>query len=193
MKMCRRADIGTPANASWRATPLPQSMTYAVSFATTTCAGAELALRGRGPPPVPRRISLVPTLYAPSERRNVVTISAERELSRFVYLGDADLRITGHSSSGVRVSAMLQGTTDRGRRVILRGPAVYPGRPFEVFDYRSPSRQEHPVGRAPDARWAPVEDVRIGSVPKRVENPTRIFRSRRSHFCVTRMVSGRLL
>src|SRR5262245_25519404 len=76
--MCRRADIGTPANASWRATPLPQSMTYAVSFATTTCAGAELALRGRGPPPVPSRISLVPTLYAPSERRNVVTISAER-------------------------------------------------------------------------------------------------------------------
>ena len=35
--------------------------------------------------------------------------------------------------------------------------------------YRSPSRQEHPVGRAPDARWAPVEDVRIhhrrGHVP----------------------------
>src|SRR5262245_56311005 len=76
--MCRRADIGTPANASWRATPLPQSMTYDVSFAMTTCAGAELALRRRGPPPVPRRISLVPTLYASSERRNVVTISAER-------------------------------------------------------------------------------------------------------------------
>src|SRR5262249_10501469 len=98
------------------------------------------------------------------------TRERERHFQRFprsVYLGDAGLRITGHTSSGVRVSAMLQGTTDRGRRVILRGPAVYPGRPFEVFDYRSPSRQEHPVGRAPDARWAPVEDVRIGSVPKR--------------------------
>src|SRR5262245_55077370 len=56
---------------------------------------------------------------------------------------------------------MLQGTTDRERRVILRSPAVYLGSPFDVSAYRSPSRQEHPVGRAPDAGWAPVEDVRI--------------------------------
>ena len=50
--MCRTVDSGTPAKASWRPTPLPQSMTYASSFAMITCAGAELALLGRGPPPV---------------------------------------------------------------------------------------------------------------------------------------------
>src|SRR6267143_2838213 len=67
MKTCRSFASGTPANASWRATPLPQSITYAVSFATITCADAELAFRGRGPPPVPRRISLVLAL-CPSPR-----------------------------------------------------------------------------------------------------------------------------
>src|SRR5690348_1103194 len=49
----------TPATTSCRATPSPQSITYAVLFVTITCADAELALRGRGPPPVPRSMSRV--------------------------------------------------------------------------------------------------------------------------------------
>src|SRR6267143_2142652 len=59
MKTCRSLVSGTPAKTSWRATPLPQSIMYATSFETMTCAGAELAFRGRGPPPVPRRMSFV--------------------------------------------------------------------------------------------------------------------------------------
>jgi hypothetical protein len=47
---------------SCRATPLPQSMTYAVLLLTMTCADAELTFLGRGPPPVPRRINLVVAL-----------------------------------------------------------------------------------------------------------------------------------
>src|ERR1700704_2024517 len=34
-------------------------MTYAALFLMMTCADAELAFRGRGPPPVPSRMSLV--------------------------------------------------------------------------------------------------------------------------------------
>src|SRR5256885_3363385 len=39
-------------------------MTYAASFRMMTWAEAELAFRGRGPPPVPRRISLVLAVWA---------------------------------------------------------------------------------------------------------------------------------
>ncbi len=59
MKTCRSLVSGTPAKTSWRATPFPQSITYATSFETMTCADAELTFRGRGPPPVPRRMSFV--------------------------------------------------------------------------------------------------------------------------------------
>src|SRR5690349_16298667 len=59
---------GTPANTSCRATPSPQSITYAALFATITCADAELAFRGRGPPPVPRRMSLVRSAWTPADR-----------------------------------------------------------------------------------------------------------------------------
>ena len=38
---------------------MPQSMTYAALFLMMTWADAELAFRGRGPPPVPSRMSLV--------------------------------------------------------------------------------------------------------------------------------------
>src|SRR5258708_3687198 len=57
--MCRNVGRGTSARTSCRATPLPQSMTYAVLLLMMTWADAELDFRGRGPPPVPRRISLV--------------------------------------------------------------------------------------------------------------------------------------
>src|SRR5882762_4110102 len=57
--MCRTVRSATSANTSCRATRLPQSMTDAVLLLMMTCADAELAFRGRGPPPVPRRISRV--------------------------------------------------------------------------------------------------------------------------------------
>src|SRR6185312_11111605 len=56
---------GTSAKTSCLATPLPQSITYAVLFVMMTCAEADLAFRGLGPPPVPRRTSRVFVL-APS-------------------------------------------------------------------------------------------------------------------------------
>src|SRR5438874_9473540 len=61
--MWRSVGSGTSAKTSWRATPLPQSMTYAALFLTITCADAELAVRGRGPPPVPSRMSLVAIVW----------------------------------------------------------------------------------------------------------------------------------
>ena len=61
--MCRNLTSGTPAKISCRATPFPQSITYAVSLAMITCAAAELAFLGRGSPPVPRSISLVRLLF----------------------------------------------------------------------------------------------------------------------------------
>src|SRR5688500_5995577 len=67
MKTCRGAVSGTPAVTSCRATPSPLSITYAVPLATITWAGAELTFLGRGPPPVPRRMSLVPA--PPASRR----------------------------------------------------------------------------------------------------------------------------
>ena len=45
--MCRSVVSATPAKASCRATPSPQSTTYDVSLITITWAGAELAFRGR--------------------------------------------------------------------------------------------------------------------------------------------------
>ena len=47
-----------------------KSMTYAVLLLMMTWADAEFAFRGRGPPPVPRRISLVFALLASLLRRS---------------------------------------------------------------------------------------------------------------------------
>src|SRR5688572_33337032 len=58
MNTCLRLGSGMLANASCRATPSPQSTTYAALLTTRTWADPELAFRGRGPPPVPRRMSL---------------------------------------------------------------------------------------------------------------------------------------
>src|SRR5690348_2895224 len=66
MKTCRSAASETPATTSCRATPSPQSTTYGTPFATTTCAGADDDLRGRGPPPVPRRTRRVFAWVAPA-------------------------------------------------------------------------------------------------------------------------------
>jgi hypothetical protein len=61
--MWRSVASGTSAKTSWRATPLPQSMTYAALFLMMTWADAELAFRGRGPPPVPSKMSLVRVVW----------------------------------------------------------------------------------------------------------------------------------
>src|SRR5882724_4776236 len=88
MNTCRSFASGTPAKASWRATPLPQSITYAVSFVTITCADAELAFRGRGPPPVPRRISLVlelcPSLRLGNHAAPVSAAAQTKNARRFI-------------------------------------------------------------------------------------------------------------
>src|SRR5690348_10209176 len=60
MKTLRIDGNGTRAIAICRATPLPQSTTYAESLATMTCADAARVGRGLGPPAVPSRINRVP-------------------------------------------------------------------------------------------------------------------------------------
>src|SRR5688500_574595 len=81
MKIWRSDDRGTPANASCLATPSPQSITYATPLLTITCAEPELAFRGRGPPPVPRRISLVP-LWRAARRTRVESAAAPARKQR---------------------------------------------------------------------------------------------------------------
>src|SRR5688572_11171777 len=66
MNTCLRLGKGTLANASCRATPSPQSTTYAALLTTRTWADPELAFRGRGPPPVPSRMRLDLSLCANS-------------------------------------------------------------------------------------------------------------------------------
>src|SRR5690348_11580171 len=56
MKTSRIVVRRMPASASWRATPLPQSMTYVRSPMTMALAGAAREGLGVGPPAVPRRI-----------------------------------------------------------------------------------------------------------------------------------------
>ena len=72
------------ANTICRATPSPQSTTYDVSLARITWAGAERTLRGRGPPPVPRRMSRVlgPGLLWPAGSRLAPAnaVAAQEEL-----------------------------------------------------------------------------------------------------------------
>jgi hypothetical protein len=48
-----------------------------------TCAEAELVIRGRGPPPVPRRISLVPAPWA-ATCRSLDVLAAAMALVRNV-------------------------------------------------------------------------------------------------------------
>src|SRR5207249_8052895 len=57
MKTARLRACPTPGRAIWRATPLPQSTTYASSPTRTSCAGAERRRLGEGPPPVPSSTS----------------------------------------------------------------------------------------------------------------------------------------
>src|SRR2546421_4919970 len=59
MKTWRNLGSERPALTSCRATPLPQSMTYSESFTTITWQAETFSLRGRGPPPVPSRMSRV--------------------------------------------------------------------------------------------------------------------------------------
>src|SRR3954452_19466618 len=82
MNTCRSLSSGTPADASWRATPLPQSTTYGVSFTRMTWAAAELSLRGRGPPPVPRRITRVLADCADAECGHSVAATAAAPAAR---------------------------------------------------------------------------------------------------------------
>src|SRR5690242_17274394 len=56
MKTLRIEESLSFASTICRATPLPQSITYEVPFATITCAGADRFGLGVGPPAVPRRM-----------------------------------------------------------------------------------------------------------------------------------------
>ena len=82
-----------------------------------------------------------------------------------MYPGGAGLCSTGAGSpeSPWRPSFRnVAAAADSERRATSRGPAVYLGRPFIVLSRRrSPLSQEHSVGRASDARWALVEDMRV--------------------------------
>src|ERR1043166_2027372 len=102
---------GTPASTSCRATPSPQSITYAALFVTITCADAELTLRGRGPPPVPRRMSLVRLCtLTDRERATAPAIVVARNPRRLmVAKSQRFYRHLRHSTNGRRWGAGLFG------------------------------------------------------------------------------------
>src|ERR1043166_1690122 len=102
---------GTPASTSCRASPSPQSITYAALFVTITCADAELTLRGRGPPPVPRRMSLVRLCtLTDRERATAPAIVVARNPRRLmVAKSQRFYRHLRHSTNGRRWGAGLFG------------------------------------------------------------------------------------
>src|SRR4051812_16437493 len=87
MNTWRSFGNASPALTSWRATPLPQSTTYSVSLTTMTCEAETFSLRGRGPPPVPRRIRRVFALCARAQGAALKAASVARKWRRSISVG----------------------------------------------------------------------------------------------------------
>src|SRR5258706_9074646 len=117
-------------------------MTYEVLLLMMTWADAELAFRGRGPPPVPRRISLVFALWASllrgSDTSPVSAIAparkARRLRSRTVWLLCSHI-LQRTQGTHQRANRLVPGLSSTRKLPLRTGPAGSPSSP-SCLSYR---------------------------------------------------------